>query len=80
MTTADLIDASLAAERGITVAALRAARLPRRLFFVSDDEAGECPTCDGTGLGMTEESRCFTCKGSGNKPWPATYFDGDQEP
>lgn len=79
MSARDLIDASIAAERGMTVAALRASR-PRKFVCDEFDSDAECPTCDGTGLGMTEESRCFTCKGSGNKPWPQSYFDGSVEP
>lgn len=81
MTARDLIDAGIAADLGTTVATLRANRLPSRRFIADEfDSDSECPTCDGTGLGMTEESRCFTCTGSGNQPWPTNYFDGSQEP
>ena len=31
----------------------------------SDDEAGICPTCNGSGEGRHEGTTCRTCKGSG---------------
>jgi hypothetical protein len=44
------------------------ADLPREsllAYLPEDDEAGICPTCNGSGEGYHEDTTCFTCKGRG---------------
>jgi RecJ-like exonuclease len=33
-----------------------------------DDEEHICPTCNGSGEGMYDGSRCYKCKGTGDEP------------
>lgn len=66
----------VAAQLGITVEALAARRaaMPEK-FLCAEFDGPECSMCDGTGLGMSDETRCWTCKGSGQHYLPRHYLD-----
>ena len=36
-----------------------------------------CQYCSGSGEGMTDGSRCLSCRGSGTEVWPCENCDPD---
>jgi RecJ-like exonuclease len=43
-----------------------------------DTNEEDCPYCMGTGIGMTFESHCATCKGLGYIQYIDDLFDDDE--
>lgn len=76
---------SLARQHGVSIGvALRMRRESLTVVVLEEELADEiddeCSNCDGTGLGMTEETRCGACKGTGQHFNFKHYYDEDMEP
>ena len=44
---------------------------------IDDDDDYICPSCNGSGEGMYDGSRCYKCKGTGG--YPKQYRDSDYD-